>query len=173
MKIVIIGYMGSGKSSVGKALAASIGYNFFDLDSQIEFIEEKSISKIFYEKGEIYFRKRENLILKELMTSETNVVLAAGGGTPCYGDSMDFLLRQEETITIYLKASLSFLTDRLFQEKLNRPLIAHIDTKEILMDFIRKHLFERSYYYNQASLKIDVENVSVAELVKKITVALF
>jgi shikimate kinase len=65
------------------------------------------------------------------------------------------------------------LTDRLFQEKLNRPLIAHIDTKEILMDFIRKHLFERSYYYNQASLKIDVENVSVAELVKKITVALF
>ena len=165
--------MGSGKSSVGKALAASIGYNFFDLDSQIEFIEEKSISKIFYEKGEIYFRKRENLILKELMTSETNVVLAAGGGTPCYGDSMDFLLRQEETITIYLKASLSFLTDRLFQEKLNRPLIAHIDTKEILMDFIRKHLFERSYYYNQASLKIDVENVSVAELVKKITMALF
>jgi shikimate kinase len=81
---------------------------------------------------------------------------------------MEFLMDQEETVTIYLKASLNFLTDRLFLERLNRPLIAHINNKTNMMDFIRKHLFERSFYYNKASLKVDVENTSVDKLVNEI-----
>jgi len=168
MKLVLIGYMGSGKSSVGKALASELGYTFLDLDAHIESVERKSISKIFDEKGEIYFRKKENRVLRELMSSEGNIVMATGGGTPCYGNSMEFLMDQEETVIIYLKASLNFLTDRLFLERLNRPLIAHINNKTNMMDFIRKHLFERSFYYNKASLKVDVENTSVDKLVNEI-----
>lgn len=173
MKLVLIGYMGSGKSSVGKALASELGYAFLDLDAHIESVERKSISKIFDDKGEIYFRKKENKVLRELISSEGNIVMATGGGTPCYGNSMEFLMGQEKTVTIYLKASLNFLTDRLFLERLNRPLIAHINNKAIMLDFIRKHLFERSFYYNKASLKLDIENTSVDKLVNEIKSKLF
>jgi shikimate kinase len=173
MKIVLIGYMGSGKSTVGIELGAVLGCKFIDLDNYIEFLEDKPISKIFKEKGEIYFRKLENRILKDLMSSENNVIISTGGGTPCYGNTMEFLKRQEETVTIYLKTSLTVLGDRLFTERVNRPLIAHIDDKAILIDFISKHLFERSFYYNQAKLKIDTENASVGRIIEKIVSSLF
>ncbi|MFT4847579.1 MAG: shikimate kinase [Sediminicola sp.] len=173
MKIVLIGYMGSGKSTVGIELGAVLGCKFIDLDNYIEFLEDKPISKIFKEKGEIYFRKLENRILKDLMSSENNVIISTGGGTPCYGNTMEFLKREEETVTIYLKTSLTVLGDRLFAERENRPLIAHIDDKAILIDFISKHLFERSFYYNQAKLKIDTENASVGRIIEKIVSSLF
>jgi shikimate kinase len=173
MKIVLIGYMGSGKSTVGIELGAVLGCKFIDLDNYIEFLEDKPISKIFKEKGEIYFRKLENRILKDLMSSENNVIISTGGGTPCYGNTMEFLKRQEETVTIYLKTSLTVLGDRLFTERVNRPLIAHIDDKAILIDFISKHLFERSFYYNQAKLKIDTENAAVGRIIEKIVSSLF
>ena len=165
--------MGSGKSIVGMELAAALGYKFIDLDNHIEFLESKPISQIFKEKGEIYFRKLENQILKDLLSSENNVLISTGGGTPCYGDTMNFLSSQEATVTIYLKASLAVLVDRLFKERVNRPLIAHIDDKIVLIDFIRKHLFERSFYYNQAKLNIDTDNASVGKIVKKIVSNLF
>tara|TARA_R110000772_G_scaffold158193_1_gene269436 strand:+ start:68 stop:589 length:522 start_codon:yes stop_codon:yes gene_type:complete len=173
MKLVLIGYMGSGKSTVGMELARAIGYKFIDLDKHIELLEDKPISEIFKEKGEIYFRKLENRILKDLVSSENNVLISTGGGTPCYGNTMEFLSSQEETVTIYLKTSLTVLVDRLFTEKENRPLIAHIDDKTALIDFIRKHLFERSFYYNQAKLNIDTENASVGRIVEKIVSNLF
>ncbi|MFT5436339.1 MAG: shikimate kinase [Ulvibacter sp.] len=173
MKLVVIGYMGSGKSTVGIELATALGYKFIDLDSHIEFLEDKPISKIFKEKGEIYFRKLENQILKDLVSSENNAIISTGGGTPCYGNTMEFLSSQEATVTIYLKSSLTVLADRLFMERVNRPLIAHIDDKVTLIDFIRKHLFERSFYYNQAKLSIDTENASVGEIVEKIVSNLF
>ena len=173
MKLVLIGYMGSGKSTVGMKLATALGYEFIDLDNRIEFLEGKSISEIFKEKGEIYFRKLENQILKDLVSSENNVLISTGGGTPCYGDTMEFLSSQEATVTIYLKTSLAVLADRLFTERVNRPLIAHIDDKITLIDFIRKHLFERSFYYNQAKLNIDTENASIGIIVQKIVSNLF
>jgi shikimate kinase len=173
MKLVLIGYMGSGKSAVGMELATALGYKFIDLDSHIEFLEDKPISEVFKEKGEIYFRKLENRILKELVSSEKNVLISTGGGTPCYGNTMKFLTNQEETVTIYLKTSLTVLADRLFTERVNRPLISHIEDKIALIDFIRKHLFERSFYYNQAKLNIDTENASVGKIVEKIVSNLF
>jgi shikimate kinase len=173
MKLVLIGYMGSGKSTVGIELGVALGYKFIDLDHHIEFLEDKPISEIFKEKGEIYFRKLENRILKDLVSSENKVVISTGGGTPCYGNTMEFLSNQEETVTIYLKSSLTVLTDRLFTERVHRPLIAHIDDKVTLIDFIRKHLFERSFYYNQAKLKIDTEKASVQKIVEKIISNLF
>lgn len=165
--------MGSGKSAVGIKLAAAIGYKFIDLDNHIEFLEAKPISEIFNEKGEIYFRKLENRILKDVVSSENEVVISTGGGTPCYGNTIEFLSRQEETVSIYLKTSFTVLADRLFMERMTRPLIAHIDDKIVLMDFIRKHLFERSFYYNQAKLSIDTENASVERIVEKIVSRLF
>jgi shikimate kinase len=99
-------------------------------------------------------------------------VLATGGGTPCYGDSMMFLSSQKDVKTIYLKASLDILTARLEEEKEHRPLLAHLKTKEDFNDFIRKHLFERSFYYNQSNFIID-NNDTVAETLEKIILKLF
>lgn len=173
MKLVLIGYMGSGKSTVGKQLATKLKYQFIDLDEQIELEESKTIPELFSEKGEIYFRRKENQILNNLVHSKQNLVLATGGGTPCYGDIMSFLSSEEKVLTIYLKTSLDILTSRLLLEKNERPLISHIEDETALKDFIRKHLFERSYYYNQAKMRIDIDELSVDEIVTEIVAQLF
>ena len=173
MKLVLLGYMGCGKSSVGLELATKLGYKFIDLDSQIELLEGISISELFKEQGEIYFRKIENLALKNLIDSEENIIISTGGGTPCYGDAMEYLSNSDSCITIYLKTSLEILSDRLFIEKQDRPLISHIKDKNVLKDFIRKHLFERLFYYNQAEHIIDSKEASVEIIVEKIVAELF
>lgn len=173
MKIILIGYMGSGKSTVGNQLSKILNYNFKDLDTEIEQKEEKTISNIFSEKGEIYFRKKEGDILKEVVNTNHELVLATGGGTPCYGDAMRFLSESEQVVTVYLKASLPVLTDRLFLEKEQRPLISHLPNKEELTDFIRKHLFERSHVYSQADVTVTVDNKETSEIVEEIIAKLF
>lgn len=173
MKIVLIGYMGSGKSSVGKKLAAVLGIPFKDMDDEIEKQEGISIPKIFLEKGEIYFRKVEIEVLKNILSKSEGFVLATGGGTPCYADSMNFLLKQKDLVSVYLKTPIDVLTTRLFSEKENRPLLAHLKTEDNLNDFIRKHLFERGYFYNQAALTVENRGESVNETVEKIILKLF
>ena len=171
MKIVLIGYMGSGKTAVGKILAHELQIPFMDLDAEIEKQLGCSISQIFSDKGEIYFRKQENIVLQRLLAENENFVLATGGGTPCYGNTLEMLLNNKEITTIYLKVSIQTLEARLFSDKEKRPLLAHIDTTEALNDFIRKHLFERSYFYNQAGLIIENEG-SLNHTVSKIRGAL-
>lgn len=149
-KIVLIGYMGSGKTSLGKSLAKALSMPFYDLDDVIAVEQQMDISMLFKNKGEIYFRKKEAQALFELIAKQESIVIATGGGTPCYGTIMEDLLKDQNNIIIYLKLSISLLTDRLWVHKDQRPLIAHIKTKALLEDFIRKHLFERSYYYNKA-----------------------
>jgi shikimate kinase len=173
MILVLTGYMGSGKSSIGKELAASLNYNFTDLDDQIESAENQTISQIFSTKGEIYFRKKENQVLKELVNTSDKVVIATGGGTPCYGDTMEFLNSHAKVTTIFLKTSVAVLTHRLFAEKSARPLIAHMEDERQLTDFIRKHLFERSFYYSQSDLIVDIHDASIENIVEKIIVRLF
>lgn len=173
MKLVLIGYMGSGKSAVGNQLANTLNYNYFDLDSEIEKHEGTTISIVFEQKGEIYFRRKENELLKALISENSRMVLSTGGGTPCYGGAMTFLLEQKDVIAIYLKASLEIVTKRLFEEQIHRPLIAHIKSEAALKDFIRKHLFERSHYYNQASVVINTDGYSVEEIVREIVARLF
>jgi len=160
--------MGSGKSAVGQMLASKLNVSFKDLDREIEIIEAKTISQIFSEKGEIYFRKAELKILKDLLRDENNLVLSTGGGTPCYSNVMDLLITDKNCITIYLNSSLNTLTDRIYNEKSKRPLISHLTTKEELKEFIAKHLFERSYYYNQSSNKLITDGLNVEEVVNKI-----
>lgn len=173
IKIILIGYMGSGKSSIGKALAEKLNLPFMDLDMEIEKREGKSISEVFSDKGEIYFRKRENQVLKEILSQTGNFVLATGGGTPCYADSLSFMIAQEDTRLVYLKVSLPTLTTRLMADKDNRPLLAHLPGEEEVNDFIRKHLFERSHYYSQAPVTINNENKSSDAIVAEIIETLF
>jgi len=168
MKIILIGYMGSGKTTIGKHLSEVLNYKFIDLYQVIEYDEQYTVSEIFSKKGELYFRKKERTILETILSSDSNIVLATGGGTPCFGNTMEFMKSTENTITIYLKSSNEELTKRLFNERLNRPLIAHIKSQELLNDFIRKHLFERSYFYNQSNIKLSIDNLTVAAVVEVI-----
>jgi shikimate kinase len=96
----LLGYMGSGKSTVGKELARILSVPFVDLDSEIEKSENKSVSQIFDERGAIYFRKKEKLVLEEVLSSEKNTVLSLGGGTPCYFGSMNYLNNIDEVYII-------------------------------------------------------------------------
>ena len=159
--------MGSGKSSVGRQLAASLNYKFIDLDQAIAQETGSSISDLFATKGEVYFRKMERKLLAKILTDSSNLVLASGGGTPCYGDMIQFLKSVAST-TVYLKTSNEELTRRLFNERQQRPLIAHLNTELLLNDFIKKHLFERSYFYNQSDLKVATDYRSVETIVEEI-----
>ncbi|MFC7358239.1 shikimate kinase [Jejudonia soesokkakensis] len=172
MQIILVGYMGSGKSYVGNLLAEVINYPFIDLDSYIEKREGYSISEIFQKKGELYFRKKETAYLKEILSEKSNLILATGGGTPCYGANND-LINSKGASTIYLKTTIEELVERLFSEKSKRPLIEHLTTKALLEDFIRKHLFERSFYYNQSQRVITTDNKSREQIVEEIVAGLF
>ena len=153
VQIVLWGYMGSGKSTVGVLLAKALNCDFIDLDVYIEQGEGISVPEIFAGKGEVYFRRKEHEYLKELLSRKSNFVLALGGGTPCYTHNLA-LLQTGSAVTVYLKVPLNILVERLSTQKAQRPLIRYLSDAE-LPEFIGKHLFERSYYYNQASLKID------------------
>jgi shikimate kinase len=173
MKIVLLGYMGSGKTVVAKQLATALHYSFVDLDIAIEEDQKLSLKQLFENKGELYFRSKEGLVLNSLLKGSENVVLALGGGTPCYGDVMQKLTHTQDVLTIYLNTKIDTLTNRLFLQLQTRPLISHISDKEVLRDFIRKHLFERGFYYQQAHYKIAVDQKSVQEIVREIVALLF
>lgn len=170
MKIVLIGYMASGKSTVGKELSKKIYIPFIDLDNFIEEGEGKSVSKIFEENGEIYFRKKEHEYLKQLLDSEDNFVLSLGGGTPCYAGNMDMVLNSDTT-SIYLKASLKTLYNRLQKQKATRPLVASI-SDEKLSEFIAKHLFERRFYYEKANFNLKIDDKKVSDIITELRILL-
>lgn len=173
MILILIGYMASGKSTLGRILAKKLNYEFLDLDDYIETNENVSISEMFKTKGEIYFRKKETYYLKELLESKTNLVLSLGGGTPCYSNNMEMILNTNNAKSIYLKASIPTLIDRLKNEKSKRPLIAHIETDDLLSEFIGKHLFERSQYYSLANATLTTDNKSKNDIIEELIVKLF
>ena len=173
MILVLIGYMASGKSSIGKKLAKKLNYDFVDLDDFIENKENLSVSEIFKAKGEIYFRKQEELNLKELLQAKSNIILSVGGGTPCYGNNMELILNANHVKSIYLKATIPALVKKLMKKKSKRPLIAHIETEDALTEFIGKHLFERMPFYNQAEIKIITDGKTKNDIVEDIILELF
>ncbi|MCH4823440.1 shikimate kinase [Gramella lutea] len=168
MKIFLLGYMGSGKSFIGKRLAERIGQEFIDFDEEIEKREKSTISDIFQQKGEIYFRKLELKVLKEMIALEKSVVVSLGGGTPCYGDNMELIKAAEDIESIYLKLNIENLTNRLEKEKEKRPLISHLKKREDLEDFIRKHLFERGFVYSQSQHIINCDSKTAEEIINEI-----
>ena len=165
-KIILLGYMGCGKSTIAKLLATNVGLPYLDLDEIIEKRENATIKNLFSEKGELYFRKVEHEILSDLMKNQDGFILSLGGGTPCYANNHE-LLKGENKDAIYLSASIDTLYDRLKNENQNRPLIAN-KSEEEMKEFIAKNLFDRSYYYNQAKYKVSVDNKSVGEIVAEI-----
>ena len=171
--LILLGYMGSGKTLIAAEIARQKGFQYIDLDHFIEEKEQQTIPEIFAQKGEIYFRKIERNYLEEVLKFETPFVLSVGGGTPCYGNAMELINQNSNAISIYLSANVEALTQRLFSEKQNRPLISHLQTQEELNDFIRKHLFERSFYYNQAKMIVKTDGKSVIEIVDEIAKNLF
>lgn len=165
-KVVLIGYMGSGKSVVAKKLANQIGISAVELDEMIEKKCEMSIQELFSSKGELFFRKEEHQLFLNLLKDNNDMVISTGGGTPCYFNNHE-LLNGENVISIYLKASIDTLYSRLLKGKQKRPLIANLNDDEI-KEFIAKHLFDRSFYYNQATYKVNVDVKTIDEIVAEI-----
>ncbi|BDU23303.1 MULTISPECIES: shikimate kinase [unclassified Flavobacterium] len=165
-KIVLLGYMGCGKSTIAQNLSKITNIPFLDLDKIIEERAKMSINEIFEKHGEIYFRKLEHQIFVELLQSAENNIIGLGGGTPCYANNHE-LLKGEDVVSIYLKASIDTLYSRLIYNKSKRPLIANMNEEE-MKEFIAKHLFDRSFYYNHAQHKVSVDDKSVEETVKDI-----
>ena len=171
MKIVFLGYMASGKSTIGKVVAKKLFMNFIDLDDYISEQENMSISEIFKTKGEIYFRKIENQYLKEILSSKKDFILSLGGGTPCYANNME-LINNSTATSIYIKASINTIVTRLLGEKSKRPLVASLENEQ-LTEFVAKHLFERRFYYEQASITTNTDNKSIDEIVAEVRIALY
>jgi shikimate kinase len=168
MKIFLSGYMGSGKSLISQHLSEKSQIPLVDFDDQISLIEGQSISEIFERKGELYFRKLESRVLEDVLNEPASLIVSLGGGTPCYGINTELIKSFPDAKMVYLKASVGFLTERLFLEKDTRPLINHLTNKDDLEDFIRKHLFERGYYYNQSDIIVDVEDKDPAAIATEI-----
>lgn len=144
--VFLIGYMGSGKTTLGRAVEARTHISFIDLDEYIEAQQGKTISSIFKEKGEEGFRNLERMALAELSQRE-DLLVACGGGTPCYFDNMDIM--NSRGTTVWLEASVERLHMRLTQAKSSRPLIAAFDDTQ-LRNFIISSLEKRTPHYSKA-----------------------
>ena len=162
-KIVFLGYMGSGKSSIAKLISEKLDLINVDLDNYIEKKENKSIRNIFKISGELYFRKIENNYLKDLLNSDNNKIISLGGGTPCYSDNIELII-ESKCIIFYLRANVDTLANRLFNERDKRPLISRIKSKKDLKTFISKHLFERNQFYLKSNFIIDVDKKTENEI---------
>lgn len=166
-KIVLVGYMGSGKTTVAKKIAKELKIPHIDLDNYIEKKHDLSIEEVFKTKGEIWFRSVEKECFEEVIATENSFVLSLGGGTPCYYDNYK-LLQLKDVFSVYLKTPIDTIAERLKFEKATRPLIAKLSDDELL-EFIGKHLFERNFYYLKSKQIIEADGKSVDEIVKEIT----
>ena len=168
VRVIIIGYMGAGKTTLGKALSKELGIPFYDLDWYIESRMRRTVEQIFAENGEEGFRKIEYNMLHEVAEFE-DVIISCGGGTPCFFDNMDYLNQQGETI--YLKATPEVLLRHLKMGKVVRPLLKG-KSQEEMKTFIEEQLEKREPFYNKARHTIDINlldnyhkvQVSVAEI---------
>jgi len=146
MKIFLIGFMGCGKTTMGRKLAKTLGFEVIDLDFEIELEAGMPVATYFSINGEEAFRLLESKLLKEFNYPE-NCVISTGGGTPCFFDNMDWMNNNGETI--YLKLPALALAKRLEKGKLKRPLIKDFD-EDGLVEFIVSKVNERDPYYSQA-----------------------
>lgn len=167
IKIILTGYMASGKSAVAKILAQILDLKCLDLDKFIEEKENLSVENIFKTKGEIYFRNLEIKYLNWIIENENNFVLSLGGGTPTFGENYK-VLQLEGIYSFYLQTSVNETIKRLSKTTQVRPLLQNIDPND-WEDFITKHLFERNYYYNFAKYKVKTDLKSSIEVANEIT----
>lgn len=158
-RVILIGFMGAGKTTLGRVLAREMGLMFYDLDVYIEERFHKTIPAIFEEVGEDGFRDIERRMLHEVAEFE-DVVISCGGGTPCFFDNMDYLNAQGDTF--YLKASPEVLKAHLLMGKTQRPLIKG-KTPDELIDYIKQALQQRSAFYEKAKHTIELDVINTSE----------
>ena len=161
-RIIIIGYMGAGKTTVGKCLAKELNMDFYDLDWYIESRMRKTVKQIFDEYGEDGFRKIEHNMLHEVAEFE-NVIISCGGGTPCFFDNIEYMNQQGETV--FLKASPEVLYGHLKMGKTVRPLLLNKTPEEVKV-FINEQLEKRNPYYTQAKYTLNVDLMDNYEKIK-------
>lgn len=165
MKIFLIGFMGSGKTHWGRQLGKKLGIPFFDLDEQVVNAEGMSISVLFEKHGEEYFRQKEKDMLQAITEGNSSFVMAAGGGTPCYFNNVEYMNQAGTTVWINTPAPILF--NRLLKEKEQRPLLKKLNNDQ-LMGFITKKYGDRKIYYEQADIIIDDEDISLDHFIEKI-----
>ena len=167
MIISLLGYMGSGKSHVSKNLSKKLNFPLIDLDQKISEENLLSIPEIFQTKGEIFFRKEEKRVLENILNEEKDIILSLGGGTPVYYNNMDLI--NEKSKSIFLRASVKTLTERVLLQKNTRPLIAKLNDDDV-PEFIAKHLFERNPFYSKSHFTVDTDSKTAndisAEIIK-------
>lgn len=164
MLIFLIGFMGCGKSYVGRNLAPLLGFDYVDIDKYIEEKEGLTVKEIFEQKGEDYFRLQEKNFIQELDTKR-NLVVSTGGGAPCFFDNMEVM--NEKGLTIYLNRNKEKTIWRLLKGQYKRPLIAHLSPKE-LEAFYDERLESRKPFYEKAKLHVgDADVEEILEILKK------
>lgn len=154
MRIYLVGYMGCGKSTIGRKVADLLGISFVDLDKYIEERYFKSVPAIFAEEGELGFREKERTSLLEVSQFE-NVVVGTGGGTPCFFDNME--LMNANGITVYIAPDTAVLATRLIKSRTERPLIAG-KSRDELISFINNSMLKRTPFYEKSKIIIRGEN---------------
>jgi shikimate kinase len=166
MKLFLVGYMGCGKSSLGKKIAKAMGIRFIDTDAEVESREGATIADIFHYEGEEYFRKSERYIIEELAASDEDMVISTGGGVPLWEDNMEVM--NQSGVTLYLKRTAEQIASRLSPHgREKRPKLRGLNDEE-LVAFMRENMAQREPYYCKATLTIDRTPMSDAELVTMI-----
>ena len=168
MKIFLIGFMGSGKTHWGRILSQHTGLPYFDLDEVIVKAEKSSVQQIFHDKGEEYFRVKEQEVLEALAEDHIDIIISTGGGTPCFFNNIDFMKQQGKVV--WLNTSVNVLLERLLKQKHSRPLIKNISDAD-LKSFIIKKLQDRKIYYSQADVILQEESITIDSLLKSIQYA--
>ena len=165
-KVILCGYMASGKTTTAKLLSKKANLTYIDLDEVIENNTGKTISKLFAEDGEIKFRKLEHQTLTTIVNESEGFVLSLGGGTPVYANN-HLVMQRDDVVSVYLKTGIGEIVNRLKAQKGQRPLLDALKEEE-LDEFIGQHLFERSYYYHQAKYVVATDDKSPDEVVNEI-----
>lgn len=159
MIIFLIGYMASGKTTLGRALADASGLQFIDLDFYITQRFRKSVSEIFAQEGEERFREIEREMLREV-GEFCDVVVSCGGGTPCFFDNMDYM--NSRGLTIWLQADTPTTVRRLLEAKGKRPIVMQLSAED-LPDFVESHIEERRPFYSKARIRLDSNQLESRE----------
>lgn len=165
MKIFLLGFMGSGKTHWGGQLSQKLGLPFYDLDEQVTSHEGKTINAIFEEHGEEYFRLVEKDMLHIITESHDSLIMACGGGTPCYFNNIEYM--NKSGTTVWLDTPLQTLYERLLKERTHRPLLKSLSDDQV-RNFIAKKFSDRKIYYEQAAIVIQEDPVQLDKLIEKI-----
>jgi shikimate kinase len=161
MIVFFVGYMASGKSTLGKRVAKRLSLPFFDMDKEIEKTTKITITEIFKTQGEEAFRHMETEFLNSFIQKETHAILSTGGGTPCFNNNIELL--NNNGLTVYLKRPAKELANRIHNSKKSRPLVDHLNLEE-LEKFIETHLSGREKYYLKSELNVSRDKQSLQNL---------